>query len=434
MPRRSTAVAEWRVPGAEHIWVRLHAPGKNHASWRITFPTETGVAERTRRTRDAAEAVAKEIVAEFSTISAGYRTHEPIRNLVAYYRGDWAAKREWTATYRQERDRGIARLPGWFLDLPCGAWRVSHSEKVLAGVANEGFRFGSSEYQRVGSTLSGMVTAGFAADFLPPNTHARGPMHGVKYQQSSTKRARTDDDRKDPLRHLRPITDDEIPDSDAVTRFARQAGDMFGPVWEAHALLLAFSGPRIAETLALQENDFALAAPSASMSITKQIQQVRTRYTNGATGVLVDVEPKNGILRTSWIPPHIVEPVQAAIDASRSLTGSKRVFSKTGTPMTPDRYRSEIFNPVATALGWARVPTGRVHKSGAEISEWQWTVHSLRHHAATWMLRTLDMSPVNVAITLGHSNSLITERLYLSRSGRDFTAMDGAVTRWLTPA
>jgi integrase len=388
------------------------------------------VAERTRRTRELAEQTAEDIVAELSTITAGFHTHEPIRNLVEFYRGDWANKRQWAATTRQERDRGIARLPDWFLDLPCGAWRVSHSERVLADVAASGWPFGSAEYHRVGSTLSGMVTAGIAGDYLPHDTQGRGPMKDVRYQVSSAKRAKTDDERKDPLKHLKPIDPEEIPTTDAVYDFASVADRMFGERWGTHALLMAFAGPRIGESLAFQEPDVLLLDESMALDIRKQIQQVRKRYSPDGTGVLIDVPPKYDLQRTAWVSPHLHEKVLAARAESLMLGNSNRIFSKTGAPMTPDRYRSEIFDPVARKLDWERTATGRLHKSGTEIYEWKWNVHSFRHHAATWMLRTLRMNPVNVSITLGHSNSLTTERLYLSRTGRDFRALDRAVETW----
>ena len=64
-----------------------------------------------------------------------------------------------------------------------------------------------------------------------------------------------------------------------------------------------------------------------------------------------------------------------------------------------DRFRKRRFNVWQERAGWPRLPD-----DDPRPFVWKWPPHSLRHHAATWMLNDLGLAPDDVAEFLGHAD------------------------------
>lgn len=444
MSRPSTAVDQWPVPGRPGWFVRLHPPGKGKASWRVTFPDgRGGVTENTRRTRESAQEHALTRVHELSTVVGGpSRGQEPIRALLNFYMTEYAAYRLWKPGYRQERAKPVRFLPAWFLDLPTDQWRTRHCDEVLAAVAKAGHPLGSGEYWRVGTLLSGLVTAGDRGDFLMITSNRPSPMRNVRYSRRLAGAAPGDNLRasaegRDTYSHVRPVPAEAIPSHRDADDYAAAAGELSGFRWMVHGKLLSCSGIREAESLRLTVDDVMRDPDKPFVHVWRQLVEIRKDLSPTGMSLLTEESPKNGRARYAWYPADLLPLLEELVAEVAALPGSVPVgervlfYGKGGGLVRPNNWRRRVFDPAATSLGWEQVRKGNPDpRTGVPKLYWTWPPHALRHHAATWMLKDLGLRPVVVAEYLGHKYSAFTERMYLDRTGTDFSTTNAAFRAW----
>jgi integrase len=436
-------VKEWPVPGRPGWTVRLHRPAAGKRSWRVTSPDGNGrTTESTRLERAEAEGLAERRVTELAvTVGGPSRGHRTVAELVDYYMSDYARHRQWAPGYLQERARAVRWLPPWFLALPVAEWRTRHSDEVLAGVAAAGHRFGSGEYWRVGTVLSGLVSAGDRGDFLAVTSDRPSPMRRVEYRQHKP-RARAEArgslaDAPERYQHVRPVKAAEIPGHDDVEAYAVACGALAGFRWEVHGRLLATSGIREGESLRLTVDDVARDPARPYVHVWRQLVEIRKDLSPTGASLLTEEPPKGGRPRYAWYPPDLVPLLGELVEQLAALPGSvplgERVLfhGKGGGLVRPNNWRRRVFEPTAEHLGWARAPKGQPDtRTGLRKQYWVWPPHSLRHHAATWQLKDLGLAPPLVADYLGHVDSAFTERMYMDRSRTDFGAVNDAYAQW----
>jgi integrase len=443
MSRPTTAEQQWPVPGRPGSFVRLHRPAKGKASWRVTFPDgRGGTAENTRRSRDDAEALARERVAELAVSETGSAlAHRPVRELLDYYMGPFAAHKQWSYGYRQERARAVRWLPAWFLDLPVRDWLTHHCDEVLAGVAGAGHPLGTGEYWRAGTVLSGLVTAGQRGDYLTVTSDRPSPMRNVAYRKDEARgqgRARGSlAEPRERYTHVRPVRDDEIPGRADVDALAEAVGRLCGFRWEVHARLLAWTGIREAESLRLTVDDVARDPASPFVHVWRQLVEIRADLSPNGETLLTEEAPKGGSPRYAWCRPDLIPLLDRLVAEVAALPGPVPLgqrplfYGAQGGLVRPNNWRRNVFNRGAAELGWAKVGKGRrAPDSGEQKMFWLWSPHSLRHHAATWMLKDVGLPPPLVADYLGHVDSAFTERMYMDRSRADFGRANEAFAAW----
>lgn len=172
----------------------------------------------------------------------------------------------------------------------------------------------------------------------------------------------------------------DIPTDDEIEKLAVAVG----PRYRALVKLLAYGGLRIGEAVALRVD---------------RIDFLRRRITIDASasevgGELVFGATKTGASsRTITAPAFLIDELSAHVVAFP--TDSGLVFSAPdGGPIRPNNFRNRVFGP---ALEAAKLRTI--------------TVHDLRHTCASTLIAQ-GASIVDVAHRLGHSNAMVTARVY----------------------
>ncbi|MDP9396113.1 MAG: site-specific integrase [Actinomycetota bacterium] len=435
MSRPSTAVAVWEVEGRPGKPVRLHPPatGKRTA-WRVTFYDGDGQPrERTAVGEPAARALAEQIAREQRGVFGdGDRSGEPVRELVEFYLTVYGRDRDWSISYQAERERVVAWLPGWFLKLSVCRWRAHHSRQVLTGVAERGYPRGTEEYRRVGTLLSGLRTAARVGGFLPDD--APDPLAGVPYAKTRTHRSRArgaDGQLVEKYANIEavpayaiPRIDDVYAMADTVSTITRRWGEGL------RVLLMAFGGLRFGEGAAIHCAQVNADTTEPYLHVVRQAVEVSTRHAvNGGT-LSVDEPPKGGIVRYAFYSPDLVEEVRRRLHEVQVAAGPGNAIGQElllptarGKMWRESNYLTQVWNPAAERLGWQRVedlPPGA--RPGTKKTGWVWTPHSLRHFYATWLIRDLGTPPGVVSGYMGHSESRITEQLYVDGTRPNLSA------------
>lgn len=147
--------------------------------------------------------------------------------------------------------------------------------------------------------------------------------------------------------------------------------DEYPDRYKAFAMLLAFSGPRIREALALRVKDLR---PDESLRIREQIARVSHR-----AGTVKFRPPKSGKPRTIWPVPTLVEALRSHISRYTSSLPESLIFTdELGRPIRSDWLRSEVHSPAAMRAGLDRLTDedGNLHERVP-------TPHDLRSTALT---------------------------------------------------
>ena len=223
----------------------------------------------------------------------------------------------------------------------------------------------------------------------------------------------------------------ERPETPAVERAVAAFLELGRPHDALLVQLAAYIGLRHGEIRALEARDVDLDA--RAIRIERQVdaegQATRRGVARAADGRIVGWRtdfgyaspPKSGRARTVPIPAHLHAALAGAI--KRSETGLL-------VPSNAGRYRTSLTNwsqsywdPVRDAAGWPRDLEGR------HI----WGVHSLRHHAATWMLDQLHLPVQDVAAVLGHASPEITWQRYVTPDADVVGRVAAARESWSPP-
>lgn len=352
-----------------------------------------------------------------ATATAAAAEDASVPQFVERWIDDHQGPREWTLDYI-DKLQGLKR--NWvmvYLDLPLESWTVADSVALFTVMERQGI----SPSQRR-SVLSVLRQTGRYAVHL--GLLDRDPCVGISIRNVRSARRVT------PVATTNGVTDyrevGEAPSTRDVERLAKSlaaAGD--DPLL---ALLPAYSGFRWGEVFALEREDFDFE--NNTVHVVRRVDRKgharhgdilpagggpplywRTRYGFAAL-------PKARRVHVTLLPEHLCALV-AARPPGLLL------------PNTRGRYRTNAshFNDSSFAVareeaGWPRGPDGK----------WIWTVHSLRHHAASWMLSELRLPMTEVASVLGHANAAVTMRIY-AHADSDAAARAADVTRgWQPPA
>lgn len=163
--------------------------------------------------------------------------------------------------------------------------------------------------------------------------------------------------------------------------------------------LLAYSGPRINEALALQVGDVVLGA--------KRIK-VRRTWTRSAGNTWKLGAPKTWQKRDIPIPDFLVEEIQALMEDQKDSAWLFR--SPAGKPLEYNTWYAQVWSKAASAVG---LPKG-------------FSPHDLRHTAASLAI-TAGADVVVVQHMLGHKDATATlnthSHLWPDRLDEVLTAM-----------
>lgn len=194
------------------------------------------------------------------------------------------------------------------------------------------------------------------------------------------------------------VTDDEIPDHEAVQALARAAAEHTGVWWrELELLLVAYSGLRWGEHAALVAR--RVDCERRRVDVARQVVESRS----GLSLAL----PKGRKRRTTIFPD--VTPtgadLVAMIERRLAEVGDNGLLfpAPRGQMARRSNYRRNVWVRAAHAADWPRGDDGRA----------AWTFHSLRHVFATWLLARPGVTIEDVSRVMGHSSTRITQEIYV---------------------
>lgn len=195
-----------------------------------------------------------------------------------------------------------------------------------------------------------------------------------------------------------------LPAADDILNFADHLVQVTGQEWRRLQVdLLAYAGLRAAELLGLQRED----VDSGVLHVYRQLVGAELR------------PPKHGKQRDTVYPAWLDEDLNQW--AEQQPAGAPLFPGNDGGYEPYGTFLRQRWQPAAHAAGWPKLPSGR----------FRWTAHTLRHHAATWMLSPdgLQLDVGSVAMFLGHSSPATTHRLYIqSRPDRFRRAREASRT------
>jgi integrase len=106
-------------------------------------------------------------------------------------------------------------------------------------------------------------------------------------------------------------------------------------------------------------------------------------------------------VRETLLPDHLADQLREL--AERRGNGLLWPSPRTGGYWSLTTISSRRIGAAMAAAGWPRLPNGRS----------AWTFHSLRHHAATWVLEELGAHVSQVSSVLGHAAPHTTWLMYV---------------------
>jgi integrase len=170
-----------------------------------------------------------------------------------------------------------------------------------------------------------------------------------------------------------------------------------GPLWA----LLAYSGVRLGEALALTWADVDLA--TGRIVIAKTVQRIGGRW------VVSEPKTRAGV-RTVTLPPEAIEALRRQAERRLAAGGGALVFASEGQPL----HRATVAHAMRRECDRLGLPPV--------------TPHGLRHlHASLLLAEGLPIPAVSQR--LGHANSAITMAVYAHAIGKDDSAATQAIAR-----
>jgi integrase len=159
----------------------------------------------------------------------------------------------------------------------------------------------------------------------------------------------------------------------------RAIAELIDDRYQALVFVLAATGLRIGEALALRKDD-VVEVPRLALRVERSL---RDDASFGPT--------KSGRSRLVTLPPWSVEIIREQL----GRTDSELLFpSPEGRPLPPRRFSSRYWRPAAKKAGWADV-----------------TPHRLRHLHVTQLLE-MRRPLTEIAARLGHANPRVTAEVY----------------------
>lgn len=221
------------------------------------------------------------------------------------------------------------------------------------------------------------------------------------------------------------VPEEEIPPPEMIDAVAATAGELFGSRVRTLIYLLAYTGLRISEALALRNDDrFVLDGRDGCWRIHVREQMHRSERRT--------LPPKWRKERWAFVPHWMTDELENLLEGmphgaplfpspGRKVRGPDGSVDRVGSgPFPYNNWRARVWDRIAEATpGWPErhdwwppeagdPPQGRQNRR-----RWLWSVHSLRHGAATYQLNVLDLDPDDVAKFLGHRSGVQVWEMYV---------------------
>ena len=425
MPRPSTAITAFTIPGRRYGGVRVNRPSKND-SYRILFTDDDGhPRERTRvglaSAEQAAEAIARELAARQHT---GRLNNPSLGDLLAHYAEGSGRPKRWTSEKSARRPKAIARRIFTADDLhrPAAAFCDPENLHLLQGIldraATMGCHPGSSEYAKAGGLLKTIFDVAARDDLISlphgnPASHLRYRLH----EFHST---------PDPqLLTVNYVGPELRPSTDRVLEFIDATSRMFGDREALYVQVLAFAGLRPGEANALTPGQ--LRGDHPGIRVHQQILELTASEARASGGPTQQFRPpKWGQIRNAFCPDPILRSLRD-LNSTSSASGKVLFPSPRGGLRRQGNWKRDVFIPVATHLNW---PSHSVHTRGRTERHWVWPAYAFRHYYANYLLKALQMPLVAVARFMGHRDVRVTERMYLKTELADLDVAQSAYAAW----
>lgn len=224
---------------------------------------------------------------------------------------------------------------------------------------------------------------------------------------------------------VRMIPDEEIPSASMIVALAATAGERFGPRQQMLIYVLAYTGMRISEALALRNDDrFVFDADHGIWRIHVHEQLHKTERRT--------LLPKWRKKRWAFVPAWMSDEVTEFLDDTaaggwlfpspgRKIRRPDGVVERRDAGAFPyDHWYHRVWDLAAEYTpGWPErddwwpVEAGPLPRGKQDQRRWLWPAHTLRHHAATYLLSELGLDPEDVASFLGHRSGRQVWEMYV---------------------
>ena len=229
------------------------------------------------------------------------------------------------------------------------------------------------------------------------------------------------------------VPQEEIPPPGMVDALAGAADALFGVRARTLIYLLAYTGMRISEALALRNDDrFVLDARDGCWRVHIREQVHRSQR--------LTLPPKWHKQRWAFVPHWLTEDLEQVLTATardaplfpspgRAVRQPDGTVTRVGSGLSPyNNWRGRVFDRIAEATpGWPERDDWRPPERGdppagmQDQRRWLWSAHSLRHAAATYQLNVLGLDPDDVAKFLGHRSGVQVWEMYVRVRPQLFT-------------
>ena len=382
---------------------------------------------RKRRLQSHTEAVdvAHVVVTQLGAAEAGEDIPPPppadagltVPQFVERWVEDHRTARDWSLDYVNKLLGLNRHWVATLLDVPLASWAVADTVALFT-VLERRERLSVSQRKHVLSMLRQAARYATQLGMLD-----KDPCLGIVVRGGTRSRRVTSVEGADGVRDYVEVAD--APSTEAVELLAKHLADVGDD--PLIVLLAGYCGCRWGETLALERGDIDL--DDGTVRVVRRVDP-KAHARNGdiappagghprywKTKFGFAAMPKSNRLRRTLLPDHLREMVKERPDGLL-FPNSKGRYRTNG-----HHFDEGSFGLARERAGWPKGPDGR----------FLWTFHSLRHHAASWMLNTLRLPTTEVAALLGHADAAVTMRVY-AHAAPDSAARAAQVARgWQPP-
>lgn len=427
MPRPSTALVLFDIPGRRYGGVRVNSPSKNQ-SFRILYTDDEGrPRERTKVGKDRAVAEAEVIARDLAARQHTFRVNNPnLADIMAYYAEGPGRPKRWTSEKSARRPKAIARRIFTAQDLNrpaadyCGADGPQLLQTILDRAARAGCAPGSSEYAKAGGLLKTLFDVAardnlVALPYGNPAQHLRYRLH--EFHASPDPQLLT-------VNYVGP---ELRPSTDRVLEFIEATREMFGDREALYIQVLAFAGLRPGEANALTHAQ--LRGDHPGIRVDHQVLELTAGEARASGGSTQQFRPpKWGQIRNAFCPDPVLDALRELPPVHTPGIPTQVLFpSRQGGLRWQSNWKRDVFTQVAQRVDW---PYNTVQMRGRAERHWVWPAYGFRHHYANYLLKDLQMPLVAVARFMGHRDVRVTERMYLKTELADLDVAQRAYDAW----
>lgn len=299
----------------------------------------------------------------------------------------------------------------------CGSLTPTDFRSILQSMRREGYS--GSTIQNVGSAMRATVSFMMHERYIE---QGYDPMLGVSYQAKGAQDAWVPSDD-------RP----SIEDKDALACAMAAIG---GQRWWLATQLAALAGPRWGELIYLKPEHVSLS--TNEILVEYQWNEQARKQPDGLSalgqpgGPFVKTRPKNGkervITYPAWMNEHLERLFsQVAVEMTATYPWSGRrknplgllFTTPTGTIPRRSSWNRQVITPARLAAGWphtlaTKSRTVKGKPEMAEVAEFRWTWHSLRHLFCSLTISSgpfgYNLEPAEGAKLAGHSIQVFLQK------------------------